>query len=329
MSHSPRTILVPLDGSELAEQALPFAQAVATSQDEFVLLRVVQEGDPVVPARRENSDRHSTISDARKQLESASACHLAPASRSRTRFVVDVGEPAEAIVQKAETESASMIVMARHGRGGVRRFGLGSVADRVARTASSPVMIIRPRDRNIRPATEAFRRVTVPLDGSDLAEEALPVAIDIAQHLHIPVLALSVVPDPDAWPQLVFEPSVAAEEYRQRLDDHIASMRSTLGAATNALRKAGVPCESRIVEGLPVEEILAAAVAGDLIVLTSHGRSGVRRWLLGSVADRLVREGPVPVIIVPNATRKAQLPQARAQEFQYVLSAESADLPAE
>jgi nucleotide-binding universal stress UspA family protein len=329
LSASTRTILVPLDGSDLAQQALPFAQAVATLHDELVLLRVVQQRESAVPPHGRQRECHPDPSDAEVQLRNAAARSLDSTFRARTRFVIDVGESADAIVQRARVESASLVVMASHGRGGVRRWGLGSVADRVARTASSPVMIVRAHDTNKPPAFEEFRRVIVPLDGSELAEEAVPVATDVAQHLHIPVLALSVVPAPDSWPQLVFEPSLATEEYRQRLDDHVATMRSTLGAATNALRKAGVLCESRIVEGLPVEELLAAAVVGDLIVLTSHGRSGVRRWVLGSVAERLVREGPVPVVIVPNADRIAQLPHVTQQESQRASFAESDQVPAE
>jgi nucleotide-binding universal stress UspA family protein len=185
-----------------------------------------------------------------------------------------------------------MLLMATHGHTSAEPWRLGSVADKVIRGATCPVLVVSPEAAE-RKAPKAIRTILVPLDGSQLAEEALPVAAGIARksasklllvtaHLPLPV---PVVPWPGAgYADLSETSAVAAEGY-------LESVEQRLGLNGEVERSA--------ILGIPADVILGQAGqrAADLIVMTSHGRHGFIRWALGSVADRVIR-GPVPVVVI-------------------------------
>jgi nucleotide-binding universal stress UspA family protein len=151
------------------------------------------------------------------------------------------------------------------------------------------------------------RRLLVPLDGSALAEGALPVASEIAIRLAVPVRIVQAIDIPAAFAALagegMFEISPSGEVYQQMADALQQGARSTLQRAAARLEGEGVAQSWEILSGSPYVAIAEAGQSGDLIVMTSHGRSGVLRWLLGSVAEKLVREAPVPVLLVPSVGR--------------------------
>src|SRR4051794_1028718 len=158
-------ILVPLDGSPEARAALPYAGALATPGSEIILLTVVRSA--------------ADADAAGAELETA-AQHLRVAGQT-VRTEVAVGDPAERILDTAVNLDAEMIVMASHGRGAFGRLISGSVADRVAREATIPTMVVRARQ--VEPGPIGITRLVVPLDGSPLAEAALPVATAISWRL--------------------------------------------------------------------------------------------------------------------------------------------------
>ena len=163
--HQP--ILVPLDGSALAEQALPYAQALAGPGCELILLEVGQDDDDLTLR-----ERHA---DSCGQLETA------------------IGDPAEEILRVATQMGAGMIVMTTRGRGAVGRWAFGSVADRVARTAPVPVLVVRPREDVGEAGSGTIRRLVVPLDGSPLAEAAVSFAQFLAKDLTVPVHLVTAI----------------------------------------------------------------------------------------------------------------------------------------
>lgn len=224
-------------------------------------------------------------------------------STLRVEVVVAVGDPSETILRVAEERAVDLILLASHGHGALGRWAFGSVADRVSRTAAVPILIVRAQKSQIRdePGT-ALRRLVMPLDGSELASRAVPVAKSLADRLALPVLLLSVIDSGHMMPPL-FAATAAydADLYNEILAARQAEATRLLETACEPLARVGVTVTGQVLGGSPATAILDLTGPSDLVVLTSHGRSGVRRWLLGSVAEKLVREGTGPILLVRTA----------------------------
>jgi nucleotide-binding universal stress UspA family protein len=307
-------IVIPLDGSPEAEEAIPCALALLPDGGEVTLLRVVPEIDPLLTellgtlAAAPGGTDDPELAAARADLDAVLPRY--PEARVHWTMEAVRGDPAETVVRCAQSLGADLIVMTTHGRDAVGRAVFGSVADRVARAAAVPVLLVRPTGAsgtNGAAAPPAFERIVVPLDGSDRADAALPVAADLARTLRLPIRLVRVIDPAMTVAQLsgVGFPGapISAELCRQVLDDVRDEARRSLTAAAARLAGAGVQTTWAVIDGSPYFAIADATEPGDLIVLTSHGRSGVLRWALGSVAEKLVREAPVPVILVPSASR--------------------------
>jgi nucleotide-binding universal stress UspA family protein len=309
-------VLAPVDGSTRALHAVPWAEKLAGPDGTVVLLRVV----PPQPDYAESlfslvgaEDRVQEIQDAwartaKADMDEAEA--LLSGSGVTVEQMVAEGEPDEEIVAAAARRGVQMIAMASHGRGAVGRAIFGSVADRVARTAPVPVLILRSPDEDVVPSV-AVSRIVVPLDGSEIAARALPVACELAEHLAAPVHVIRAVDAALSLPMAsgVFGagPVVDANVTDQIWEEAEAEARSTVTAAVSQLQSEGVDASGGIVIGSPFFAISEAIEPGDLLTLTSHGRGGVRRWLLGSVAEKLVREAKAPVMLVPAVERSEEL----------------------
>jgi nucleotide-binding universal stress UspA family protein len=309
-------VLAPVDGSTRALHAVPWAAKLAGPDGTVILLRVV----PPQPDYAESlfslvgaEERVREIQDAwtrtaKADMDEAEA--LLSGSGVTVEQVVAEGEPDEEIVAAAARRGVQMIAMASHGRGAVGRAIFGSAADRVARTAPVPVLILRPPDEDVVPSV-AVSRIVVPLDGSEIAARALPVASELAEHLAAPVHVIRAVDAALSLPMAsgVFGagPVVDANVTDQIWEEAEAEARSTVTAAVSQLQSEGVDASGGIVIGSPFFAISEAIEPGDLLTLTSHGRGGVRRWLLGSVAEKLVREAKAPVMLVPAVERSEEL----------------------
>jgi nucleotide-binding universal stress UspA family protein len=305
-------VLAPVDGSTRALRAVPWAAKLAGPDGTVVLLRAV----PPQPDYAETlfslvgaEDTVQEIQNAWTQTAKADmdeAAALLSESKVAVEQILAEGEPDEAIVAAAARRGVEMIAMASHGRGAVGRAIFGSVADRVARTAPVPVLILRTPDEDVDPNV-VLSRIVVPLDGSEIAERALPVASELARHLGTPVYVMRAVDAATALPLApgVFgaAPAVDAEVADEIWQEAEAEARSTVTAAVSQLKAEGVEASGAIANGSPFFAISEATQPGDLLILTSHGRGGVRRWLLGSVAEKLVREVDAPVMLVPAVER--------------------------
>jgi nucleotide-binding universal stress UspA family protein len=296
-----KNILVPVDGSDMARSAIPFAQALAGADGDILLLQVVSPSDPIrdnlgVALVSEEMAGQWHVEEVQKEIdEFAETLRLSMHSGITVKTVVIVGDPATEILAAAQREQIGMIVMTSHARGALGRVAFGSVADRVARTAKIPVVIVRPTD-DLGPVGKPakLRRIILPLDGSALANSAIPFVNDIAVRLGIPVSLVYVMD--------TVSPYVAAGAMpipQSALDTWWNEARDMLEPAAKIFDEAGVSTKIDILQGAPFPAIANFATAGDLIVMTSHGRTGFTRWLLGSVAEKLVRGAPVPVCIVP------------------------------
>lgn len=290
-------VLVPLDGSELAETALPLAIRLAGA-GRLVLTRAIEAELMMSPVGFEfevmyleqNQTRH--VEQARTYLEEVGrSCE-----EIETTIVTHVGDPASVILDTVEETEADLIVMTTHGYCGLTRWMLGSVTERVLRNAPCPVVVLR--------AEKPIQRILIPLDGSDLSEAILTPAFELAERLAAAVLllhvddSLSLVEHAslDALDQ--FEPGMAEQlrvSYANRSEMYLRDMRDRIDTS--------VPVKTLSVLGKAADEILVVAEreACDLIAMSTHGRSGVQRWVYGSVTEKVLRSGDTSLLIVrPN-----------------------------
>ena len=276
------TILAPLDNSAEAKTALPYAMALATPGTEILLLTVVANGD---------------------EAEAAAAMLEQVAQRMRVvgrtvRTEVAVGDPVEQILGTASNPGMSIIVLASHGRGAVGRLIYGSVADRIGRESTVPVMVVRAA--RVEPGPVGITRLVVPLDGSPFAEQSLPIATEISRRLGTSIYlvravnALGLIP-----PAIGFGEAIPPQIYDEAEEQMEQGARDYLDGTAQSLRDQGLPVVARVLNGPPATAIMEATQLGDVVVLCSHEQTGVMRWLLGSVAEQLTREDQSPVILVP------------------------------
>jgi len=301
-------IIVPLDGSPMAEQAIPYAAALAGAGGEVTFLHVVPAPEPL---RGLFGGEIATADDVKSMAEQTggelmeeTAGRWQQVLATQPGVLVLTGDPAEATLDAIESTGATMLALSSHGRGMAGRVAFGSVADRLARTSPVPALIVHPSDKEGEPAAQTIRRLIVPLDGSETANEALPVAEKIAAGTGASILLISAIN-----PSSIMVPSpIGAAYYPSELYEDIASdmgesAKADLSSAQEQL--SGVVVESQVIEGPVLAAVESVVEPGDLVVMTSHGRSGFRRWLLGSVSEKLIRSGLVPVVLVPSSARTA------------------------
>jgi nucleotide-binding universal stress UspA family protein len=281
-------ILVPLDGSAVAETALGFATLIPSHH--VRLLRLVQ------PDQAAAGGLEGQVAEASVALEEA-AEELRRHGRD-AEVVVAHDDPASGILDAAA--DANLIVMTTRGTGAADRAVFGSVADRVAHHSPIPVLLLRGDSR---PTTEPLvARIVVPLDGSEMSEAALRPAIDLSCDLGVPLHLVRVVESDPVRESVLGGPMVAPAAARAT-ERAVAEAGRYLDARAQVARDRNCVAVTEARAGYPVTELIAAMKPGDLVVMASHGRGGLGRWLLGSVADRLIREAPAPVLLVPRRER--------------------------
>jgi nucleotide-binding universal stress UspA family protein len=275
-------ILVPLDGSSGALSALPYAMALATPGTTTLLLTVVRDDEAREPA-------HAALEQAAERARVAG-------HEARTEVVV--GDPGDQILATAASSGAGMIVMASHGRGAVGRLIYGSVADRVAREAPVPTMVVRAE--TMPPGPVGITRLVVPLDGSSLAEQCLPFATALSRRLGTPLFLVRAVSTAELMPPAVgMGEAIPFELYDEAAKEMEREAETYLNEVAKGLRDQGVSVATEVLTGAAASAIEEATHFGDVVVLCSHERTGVKRWLLGSVAESLARRDQSPIIMVP------------------------------
>lgn len=281
-------LLVPFDGTEQARSAIPYAAALATSGTTIVLFTVYPNLAGASP-----DDPQSTL-QAKIELQ---AQELRAAGHD-VKTETATGDPAEKIVQAAANGGADMIVMASHGRGVVGRLLHGSVADKVAREATVPVMVVR--SARAQPGPVGITRLVLPLDGSPLAAQSIPVALEIARRLGTPLLLVRAVNMAELMPPAMgMGEAIPFQIYDDTEEEMNKAASDYLDAEANTLRQQGFTVATKVLSGPPASAISEITLPSDVVVLCSNERSGVARWLMGSVAEELVRADDCPVILVP------------------------------
>ena len=304
-----RTILVPLDGSPLAEQAVPLAASIAQRAGSKLRLILVHElpPAPVDPAAAKLfiSIELATRKSERRYLRRIQA-NLREGGTRLSSAVTLIGKAGPELAQYVSQLGIDLVVMATHGRAGFRRAWLGSVADYLIRNLVVPVLVVRPVEGgSATPRAPGVGQILVPLDGSPLAEEALDAAAALARVWDTELTLLQVVrpmllsTDPALPPPYAYDEELTAmwrTQAQDYLDDVVERMHSI------GIRATGVA----VVGWNTVDSILDVArperVA--LVALATHGHGGLRRFALGSVADKVVRGADVPVLVYRPAGRR-------------------------
>ena len=296
-----RRIVLPLDGSPVAERALPYAEALARLMGAPLhLVRVTDPLRPGSPLANLLAFDAMTLDvwlegervAAREYLDHLQV-DLQPRQASVTVEHLD-GPTADALL--ASTQPGDLLVMATHGRGGPARWFLGSTAEAVIRRATVPVFLVRADEAA--PSQPHLGRVVVPVDGSEFAEEALPIARDLATRLGIPIHLITVIDVSGITSLDIAVAAISAESLEDNLIQLFTEAERDIAHACEQLGETRTQLTTDVLHGAPGLAIPNAVHPGDLIVMTTHGRSGPARWVLGSVAEAVVRRSTVPVLLM-------------------------------
>lgn len=297
-----RSILVPLDGSPLAEQALPWADRIAQKCGSEVCLvtghRLYAFENYSSAWAPFDAAQDALFRQSEERYLELVAVEKLKFGRERVKTKVTNGLPADAILAGARDVHPELIVMTTHGYGPLSRAFLGSVADEVVRRSEIPVLLIRPTDET--PALEpCVRSILVPLDGSPFAEQIIPTVRELASRLGASCHLCSVVP---ASSGQAFGGAIDDSQLQQAQQRDADQARAYLAGIAGQLREHSIEVTTKVVVGqYPAEAVTAEAANAKcgLIALATHGRSGFKRLVLGSVADKVIRTASTPVLVLP------------------------------
>jgi nucleotide-binding universal stress UspA family protein len=288
-----RDILVPLDGSELAERALPAAAHIAqVLTGQLVLARTLSVPSAVANALGRQAPVENDQPTVEDELPSAAEYLIGLARPLRlrglsVRIVVVRGEPAEALVELLSRLQIALVVMTTHGRTGLARLAVGSVANHLVRASHVPVLLLRPLLEGR--CGDRLDRALVPLDGSRRSEAALDIAGALAGRLFHNVALLRVVALHDgAGTQHGTQREMeTAKRYLDAIGEQLG--RQVMGRAS---------VQTRVLEGDPAAIIRRTGEECDLVIMATSGESGCREPVRGSVADSVLHDSGTPLLLI-------------------------------
>lgn len=303
MASTYRSILVPLDGSEFAEQALPLAAAIAQRTNAILQLALVHHPVPALALAVEAPEIGPQLDHEAHEQERAYLDGVVQRLRRSKQIpvtgVVLEGPVVDALEEHIAGTGADFVVSTTHGRGPLGRVWLGSVADQLMRRLRLPLVLIRPSEHASSPGSDSIRKVLVALDGSPFAEHVLPEAIALGRAFGASYALLFVVEPPGTFADptgLMVLPG--APEVERLLREQAGEY---LSRTAGRLRAEGLQVSTHLVEGpLVVSTIQGQAdeMGADLIALATHGAGGVERLMTGSVADKVIRGSTRPILVV-------------------------------
>jgi nucleotide-binding universal stress UspA family protein len=294
-------VIVPLDGSRLSESILPYARLIAKAFD--IPVEFLQVIDPEVIKAIAQPGRGFFLDVLEADVRRFTKDYLNTVSKSfdagsSVRCRIEVGNPAEVIVSISIREPEALVAMSTHGRSGIRRWYVGSVADKVLHTCKNPMLVIKgSEDGQSHEGTANVKRLLVPLDGSPLAELALPHAVVLAKALNADIDLMRVYTAlTHAYYGEGFIPNYEemTETFRREASEYLEEKASML-------KEEGLSHVKCIIEeGDAAAEIIDVAhkMKENLVAMCSHGRSGIGRWVLGGTADRVIRYSEDPIVVI-------------------------------
>jgi nucleotide-binding universal stress UspA family protein len=299
-----RNLLVPLDGSTFGEHALPVACSIAQRSGAMLHLAHVHmlndpiyiEGMPVIDADLHSLARqHERVYLERIRDNLESSCGLSVMCAN----LESDGSIAGSLAHYAHANAIDLVVMTTHGRGGLARAWLGSVADALVRSSTAPLFLLRPGDGAPELArTPPLKRILIPLDGSRLSEQILEVALELGEPAQAEYILLRVV-EPMVFAG--YAPLAQVSRLDVQLSQELlAEAQRYVAGVAERMRAAGHQVQAR---ALLTEQVAVTILEearqqeADLIAMSTHGRGGLARLLVGSVADKVVRGAALPVVL--------------------------------
>jgi len=291
-------ILVPLDGSGEAESVLPYLRDLAPKFDSHVHILGIGIGRKT---RRVNRLLEDYVNRVASGLQS---------DNIKAKPVIRYGIAADKILDFTVEKEADLIIMATHGLSGITRWWMGSVAEKVISEATAPVLLVRskrPTKTGTADKLNPLRKILAPLDGSDVGESALAYAeilatksqasVDLLQVISPPgTVEASLLGGPD-WRKFVKAMRDAGEDYLKNIAER--------------LNGKGIKSTYEVVTGDPADKIVEYAddKKVSLIAMSTHGRTGLARWVLGSIADKVLHGARIPILLVRSP--KMIIPKSR------------------
>lgn len=292
-------IVVPLDGSTLAESVLPAAALLAsTLKSKITLLHLIEQNAP----EEVHKDRHLTeAAEAEKYLQAIAERYFIDAKADWHVHIAEIRDVAGSLVSHAEELNADLIIMCAHGRGGLREILFGSIAQRVIAQGKTPVLVTRP-DSTPSPEKFVLQKILLPLDTESNHDVVIPYAKYLAHAFKSEVVMLTVVPTfgtltgEEAAPSSLLPGTTIA-----LLDIQEQEARDHLRLHVNEFQNAGLTASAVTVRGYPAVEIAEAAGKWnpDLILLATHRKAGMDAFWAASVAPDVARKTKTPLLLLP------------------------------
>ncbi len=284
-----KRVLLPLDRSALSERVLPIAKDLARSFGSRIDLVYV------VPTITEDIPEEliaQASEEAEAYLKGIHDALSAELGAERIGHSVQRGYPASVIIEQAESQDDTLVLMSTHGYSGVQRLLLGSVAAKVVQATATPVLLVPADAKNPQGNLVEFKRLIVPLDGSELAETILPNVITLCKSLGMELILVRS-----------YNPHFPGSSIRKREISQIVhdSAEAYIKEKAAQLRKEGVEKVSyKVLQGLPAQEIVDFAIEtpNSVTALCTHGRHGISRWMLGSVTNGVIQCSEEPVLVI-------------------------------
>jgi nucleotide-binding universal stress UspA family protein len=303
-----KRILVPLDTSKLAEIAIPYAEELAMKLGSEVILIHVR-----TPADTPDKPEHRAyISKMAGEIEQhiKKSPSLPPGEKVKVASAIIgsptiITHPAEEILEYAEKENISLIVMGTHGRTGIRRWALGDTADKVAKSSKSPILLIRAGSDV--PENVHLDTILVPLDGSKQSEAVLPYIESLASKLKTKVSLLNVIenayhiiPTYDGAGYYGAAGIMRVPYTEEEVKPLKEVAEKYVKSVSEKLETEGIKTSYEIRVGSADDEIIKAEdeIHPDMVVMSTHGHSGFGRWDHGSIADKVLHHGNTPLMLV-------------------------------
>lgn len=287
-----KTILAPVDFSPRSRRAAQYAAALAQKFEADLELVFALEPLPADSMLEQPRRTHGNTELARRaetMLRELAQTEIPSGVRVTTHVLR--GKAAAEIIATAQQRQSDLIVLSTHGYSGVQRLLLGSTAEQVIRHA--PCAVLTLRDRPQSPASTRIRRILAPVDFSPPSREALRYAVEFAGAFDADLTVFhAVLSLPPPRRLAAFARGLEVEALKQARED--------LAALVKAEVRGAIPVSTKIAAGIPRDAIVRVAgrLKADLIIVATHGRTGLERWMMGSTAERVVRHAPCPVLVM-------------------------------
>ena len=286
-------ILVPLDGSELAERALPYIKSIARLKKSNVILFAV--------SLKLFVDRRDRLFTSYLEVKAKELNEEGIKATTATSY----GEVAEEIVKYADNNKIDLIAMATHGYSKAKKWMFGSTAQKVLYSTKIPVLLIKYKTAEV---SGEFNRILVPLDGSPFSESTFPHVVELAKNTNREVLLLHIC-EPPIVPSYGSRPiNPTWMKYRDDMWEEMERLSTSYLKKTAAtLKKRGVKVKSRVIKaqsGEVAKTIMQISKEEDIdmLIIATRGRSGVSSWVYGRIANRIVEEFSQPILLIRPGT---------------------------